>query len=82
MASAPLPSPFNNAAKTSPSSARCKRGLWLDRSPDELSRTTLGQLELGTNTQRRRGVFGADVPHVYLNPASEECWMHLVMSYA
>jgi rhodanese-related sulfurtransferase/transcriptional regulator with XRE-family HTH domain len=27
-------------------------------------------------------VFGADVPHVYSNPASEECWMHLVMSYA
>ena len=26
-------------------------------------------------------VFGADVPHVYLNPASEECWMHLVMTY-
>ncbi|MBM4781486.1 MAG: helix-turn-helix domain-containing protein [Archangiaceae bacterium] len=27
-------------------------------------------------------VFGADVPHSYRNPASEECWMHLVMSYA
>lgn len=27
-------------------------------------------------------VFGADVPHTYRNPASEECWMHLVMSYA
>jgi rhodanese-related sulfurtransferase/transcriptional regulator with XRE-family HTH domain len=27
-------------------------------------------------------VFGADVPHAYVNPASEECWMHLVMTYA
>jgi len=27
-------------------------------------------------------VFGADVPHTYRNPASDECWMHLVMSYA
>ena len=26
-------------------------------------------------------VFGADVPHAYVNPASEECWMHLVMTY-
>lgn len=26
-------------------------------------------------------VFGADVAHSYINPASEECWMHLVMSY-
>lgn len=27
-------------------------------------------------------VFAADVPHVYLNPGAEECWMHLVMTYA
>lgn len=27
-------------------------------------------------------VFAADVPHAYINPASEECWMHLVMTYA
>lgn len=26
-------------------------------------------------------VFGADVPHAYVNPASAECWMHLVMTY-
>jgi rhodanese-related sulfurtransferase/transcriptional regulator with XRE-family HTH domain len=27
-------------------------------------------------------VFAADVPHAYINPASEECWMNLVMTYA
>lgn len=27
-------------------------------------------------------VFLADVPHAYRNPASEECWMNLVMTYA
>lgn len=27
-------------------------------------------------------VFGADVPHNYINPGSEECWLHLVMTYA
>lgn len=27
-------------------------------------------------------VFAADVAHSYRNPGSEECWMHLVMSYA
>lgn len=27
-------------------------------------------------------VFGADVPHAYVNPRAEECWMHLVMTYA
>jgi len=27
-------------------------------------------------------VFGADVAHAYVNPASEECWMNLVMTYA
>ncbi len=26
--------------------------------------------------------FAADVPHVYRNPGSDECWMHLVMTYA
>lgn len=26
-------------------------------------------------------VFGADVPHAYVNPASEDCLMHLVMTY-
>jgi rhodanese-related sulfurtransferase/transcriptional regulator with XRE-family HTH domain len=26
--------------------------------------------------------FTADVPHSYVNPASEECWMNLVMTYA
>ncbi|MEW5743356.1 MAG: rhodanese-like domain-containing protein [Myxococcota bacterium] len=26
-------------------------------------------------------VFSADVPHVYVNPGSDECWMHLVMTY-
>ena len=25
--------------------------------------------------------FTADVPHSYVNPASEECWMNLVMTY-
>jgi rhodanese-related sulfurtransferase/transcriptional regulator with XRE-family HTH domain len=25
--------------------------------------------------------FTADVPHSYINPASEECWMNLVMTY-
>ncbi|MGO8999792.1 MAG: rhodanese-like domain-containing protein [Polyangiaceae bacterium] len=25
--------------------------------------------------------FAADVPHAYVNPASEECWMNLVMTY-
>lgn len=26
-------------------------------------------------------VFVADVPHAYINPASADCWMHLVMTY-
>lgn len=26
-------------------------------------------------------VFSADVPHAYVNPGSEECWMYLVMTY-
>jgi rhodanese-related sulfurtransferase/transcriptional regulator with XRE-family HTH domain len=25
--------------------------------------------------------FAADVPHAYVNPANEECWMNLVMTY-
>ena len=25
--------------------------------------------------------FTADVPHAYINPGSEECWMNLVMTY-
>ena len=33
--------------------------------------------------QRRDAIaFAADVPHAYVNPASEECWMNLVMTYA
>jgi len=27
-------------------------------------------------------LFAADVPHVYINPGHQECWMHLVMTYA
>ena len=27
-------------------------------------------------------VFAADVPHAYVNPTGDECWMNLVMSYA
>lgn len=27
-------------------------------------------------------LFTADAPHVYINPGSTECWMHLVMTYA
>jgi len=26
--------------------------------------------------------FVADVPHSYVNPGSEDCWMNLVMTYA
>lgn len=39
----------------------------------------------GTRHELSKGdaiVFGADVPHVYFNPASEDCWMHLVMTYS
>lgn len=39
----------------------------------------------GTRHELAKGdaiVFGADVPHVYFNPASEDCWMHLVMTYS
>lgn len=49
---------------------------------------TKGRLVLEVNEGRHELaegdviVFGADVPHAYVNPASEECWMHLVMTYA
>lgn len=39
----------------------------------------------GTRHELAKGdaiVFGADVPHVYENPGSEDCWMHLVMTYS
>ena len=26
-------------------------------------------------------VFTADVPHAYVNPGGEDCWMYLVMTY-
>jgi rhodanese-related sulfurtransferase/transcriptional regulator with XRE-family HTH domain len=49
---------------------------------------TKGQLSLefgGARHELAEGdaiVFGADVPHAYINPANAECWMHLVMTYA
>jgi transcriptional regulator with XRE-family HTH domain len=49
---------------------------------------TNGQLSLefgGTRHELAEGdaiVFGADVPHAYINPTSAECWMHLVMTYS
>lgn len=48
---------------------------------------TAGRLELliaGERYELAKGdaiVFKADVPHAYVNPVNEECWMHLVMSY-
>lgn len=48
---------------------------------------TAGQLELHIGRDVRlleKGdavVFTADVPHSYVNPGREECWMYLVMSY-
>jgi rhodanese-related sulfurtransferase/transcriptional regulator with XRE-family HTH domain len=39
----------------------------------------------GTRHELTKGdaiVFGADVPHVYFNPANDDCWMHLVMTYS
>lgn len=39
----------------------------------------------GTRHELAKGdaiVFGADVPHVYINPGSDDCWMHLVMTYS
>ena len=49
---------------------------------------TSGRLELHVGAQLfelERGdavVFIADVPHSYVNPGNEECWMYLVMTYA
>jgi rhodanese-related sulfurtransferase/transcriptional regulator with XRE-family HTH domain len=49
---------------------------------------TLGSLELkvGEQTfQLEKGdaiVFTADVPHSYINPGAQDCWMYLVMTYA
>jgi rhodanese-related sulfurtransferase/transcriptional regulator with XRE-family HTH domain len=46
-----------------------------------------GRLELLVDQQRfelAKGdaiVFGADVPHSYVNPDREECWVYLVMTY-
>jgi rhodanese-related sulfurtransferase/transcriptional regulator with XRE-family HTH domain len=44
------------------------------------------QLDVGAETfELAKGdaiAFTADVPHAYINPGSEECWMNLVMTYA
>ena len=46
-----------------------------------------GRLDLEVGGKRHRLdagdaiVFAADVPHTYINPGSDECWMHLVMTY-
>lgn len=46
-----------------------------------------GRLDLEVGGERFRldagdaVVFAADVPHTYINPGSDECWMHLVMTY-
>jgi rhodanese-related sulfurtransferase/transcriptional regulator with XRE-family HTH domain len=48
---------------------------------------TAGRLELKVGAQEfalGKGdavVFTADVPHSYVNPSSQECWMYLVMTY-
>jgi transcriptional regulator with XRE-family HTH domain len=48
---------------------------------------TSGRLELKvgeTTYQLAKGdaiLFTADVPHSYVNPGSEDCWMYLVMTY-
>jgi quercetin dioxygenase-like cupin family protein len=43
-------------------------------------------LEVGAETFRLDAgdavAFAADVPHTYANQGSDECWMHLVMTYA
>lgn len=47
-----------------------------------------GALDLEVGDERhplRKGDaarFAADVPHAYVNPGAEPCWMHLVMTYA
>jgi rhodanese-related sulfurtransferase/transcriptional regulator with XRE-family HTH domain len=49
---------------------------------------TAGRLVLEIDKERHelaRGdaiAFTADVPHSYVNPASDECWMNLVMTYS
>ena len=49
---------------------------------------TAGRLELevaGERFELGKGdaiIFTADVPHSYVNPGHEECWMYLVMTYA
>ena len=49
---------------------------------------TSGRLVLSTGDNRyelAKGdaiTFVADTPHSYINPAAEECWMNLVMTYA
>lgn len=49
---------------------------------------TAGQLDLLVGSERfelAKGdaiVFTADVPHSYVNPGREDCWMYLVMTYA
>lgn len=49
---------------------------------------TTGRLELlagGERFELGRGdaiVFTADVPHAYVNPGAEDCWIYLVMTYA
>ncbi len=48
---------------------------------------TAGTLELHVGREMRTlhagdaAIFTADVPHRYVNPAREECWFYLVMSY-
>jgi transcriptional regulator with XRE-family HTH domain len=48
---------------------------------------TAGRLELHIGRETRQleagdsVVFGADIPHSYVNPGGEECWMYLVMNY-
>ncbi len=48
---------------------------------------TAGRLELhvgGATYDLRTGdaiLFTADVPHAYVNPGNDECWMYLVMTY-
>jgi rhodanese-related sulfurtransferase/transcriptional regulator with XRE-family HTH domain len=47
-----------------------------------------GRLELHAGGERYElakgdaGSFSADVPHAYVNPGNEECWMYLVMTYS
>ncbi len=49
---------------------------------------TAGRLELHIGRDVRQleagdaVIFAADVPHAYVNPGKDECWMYLVMNYA